>query len=649
MKIKYVIIYSSSGEKRILKFHTEGLNVITGKSASGKSALSDIIEYCMGRSTFQVPVGIIRDKVTWFSVIFTFSDGDILVAKPCPDRGVVSCSKAFIKLGKNLEPVDFIDLKTDSNDDNIRYVLGRSLGIFDNLINVEDTSSRSTYDVNISHTSYYLFQRQTLIADKDFIFYRQSEQFIPQAIKDSFKVLFGKLNYDQLLLENELKQLQRELVIQKKNYSRKVDNKSNSFLKGNSLIVEGKKLGLIKMNAETNNLSEIITNLASIARTRPSIERNTELYDLSKFEEMDLELRYKRKKIKASLDEAKKQMKRVSSYGKEADVQKNRLESAQIVEYLEKLEKVNRVNESDSWRAIIIEQVNNDLKLLSNELQQSIGIMPRIETYISSLQTEYNKVCEDIKLNSSEISGLISANENIERMQSTQSIIAFYLGKVSAYLESNTDETEISYLSNEISRIEDRISYLQRQIGIDTEEDGLNTILNSISQKISKYARHFKVEFSEYPARFDLNKLNLFLDKPEDPASLNLLGAGENHLIYHIATLLSIHWYAFHYNKPIPQFIILDQPTQVYFPEEKYTQLGENSIEKIEKDSDIETVRKLFKFLVDFTKNECKGFQIIVLEHANLKDAWFKETIIDEPWRKPPAFVPESWKNKSPE
>jgi DNA repair ATPase RecN len=68
MKIKSIHIYSHDGRRRDLEFH-DGLNVITGRSSTGKSALSDIIEYCMGRSTFNVPEGFIRDRVAWFAVI----------------------------------------------------------------------------------------------------------------------------------------------------------------------------------------------------------------------------------------------------------------------------------------------------------------------------------------------------------------------------------------------------------------------------------------------------------------------------------------------------------------------------------------------------------------------------------------------------
>lgn len=86
MKIKSLHIYSHDGRRRDLAFH-DGVNVITGRSSTGKSALSDIIEYCMGRSTFNIPEGIIQERVSWYAILYQFDGEQVLVAKPAPEPG----------------------------------------------------------------------------------------------------------------------------------------------------------------------------------------------------------------------------------------------------------------------------------------------------------------------------------------------------------------------------------------------------------------------------------------------------------------------------------------------------------------------------------------------------------------------------------
>jgi hypothetical protein len=98
MKIRSIHIYSHDGRRRDLLFH-DGLNVITGRSSTGKSALSDIIEYCMGRSTFNIPEGIIQERVSWYAVRYAFEGEEVLVAKPAPGLGRSSCSLAMVRRG----------------------------------------------------------------------------------------------------------------------------------------------------------------------------------------------------------------------------------------------------------------------------------------------------------------------------------------------------------------------------------------------------------------------------------------------------------------------------------------------------------------------------------------------------------------------
>lgn len=66
-------------------------------------------------------------------------------------------------------------------------------------------------------------------------------------------------------------------------------------------------------------------------------------------------------------------------------------------------------------------------------------------------------------------------------------------------------------------------------------------------------------------------------------------------------------------------------------------------MERTEEDADLAAVRRLFALLLKFTQELAPGFQIIVTEHANLRDGWFQAALVEEPWAKPPALVPVDW------
>ena len=136
MKIKSIHIYSHDGQRRDLQFKVDGLNIITGQASTGKSALSDIIEYCMGRSSFNVPEGVIRDKVAWYAVIYQFESEQVLVAKPTPPRGGASCSTAMLRRGTELHPPLITELLVNSDDEAVVTILSRLLGIPENRTDV---------------------------------------------------------------------------------------------------------------------------------------------------------------------------------------------------------------------------------------------------------------------------------------------------------------------------------------------------------------------------------------------------------------------------------------------------------------------------------------------------------------------------------
>lgn len=54
---------------KTIDFSCDKVNVITGASRTGKSAIIPIMDYCLGDGGCQIPVNTIRDACLWFGVI----------------------------------------------------------------------------------------------------------------------------------------------------------------------------------------------------------------------------------------------------------------------------------------------------------------------------------------------------------------------------------------------------------------------------------------------------------------------------------------------------------------------------------------------------------------------------------------------------
>ena len=227
----------------------------------------------MGRSTFNVPEGVIRDKVAWFAVIYQFSQEQVLIAKPTPTAGRTSCSTVMQRRGKHIAAPDFEELGVNTDDDAVVALLSRLLGIPENRTDVAIEHSRESYGANVKHTYYYLFQKQGLVANKDQLLYRQNETFQPQAIRDALPILLGVSSNDRYELEAKLRAAQRELKLNGKLIEQARDAIDTSQERGISLFSEAKAVGIIdpgNQQAGADGVNERLAGCVAVEACRYS-------------------------------------------------------------------------------------------------------------------------------------------------------------------------------------------------------------------------------------------------------------------------------------------------------------------------------------------------------------------------------------------
>lgn len=618
MKLLSIHVYSHDGRRRDVNFNTEGLNVVTGRSHTGKSTIADIVEYCIGRSTFIVPEGVIRDKVSWYAAKYQFRDEQVFVAKPPPELGKLSCSTAMIKRGSQVETPDFSDLAVNADDDTVVSILSRLLGIPENRTDVPLNQSRPSFKTNIKHTLYYLFQKQTLIANKDQLFYRQNEQQQPQAIKDTLPILLGVSTNEKFSLESQMREAQRELRIVLKRLELESDAKSASEQTALELFAEAQAVGVVAPSEVDITGDGVLETLRSAVSWSPSIELEDNEDQLESIQDDLATLRKERREIRSRIDAAKQFAKRAGGFKTEAEEQKARLTSIRAFP---------RNRETGEWQWPFTEDnlgldsplanlLLNELGQLEAEINVVAGQRPQLDAFIAEQQTGLRKLTRRIRLREGELAAAIATNELLEDAVSRNMAASRVVGRISYFLDQIPTEQTSSGLELRHQQLERKIGELDRQIGADEYEDRLSSILNTIAKWMSRYTEILRPEFWELPIRLDLKHLTVVMDRIQSSVFMERTGSGANHLAYHLAALLSLHRFAVQSDCPIPRFLFLDQPTQVYFPSEHIYRNVNGSIERTEQDADIEAVRTLFKLLRDFTVTDCPGFQIIVAEHA---------------------------------
>ena len=95
---------------RCLSFDSEAVNIITGASRTGKSALIPIIDYCLGSDKCTIPVDIIRDACSWFGVLFDMENEQMLLCRREPgNKG--STDDMFLLRDKEISIPEHIEKK----------------------------------------------------------------------------------------------------------------------------------------------------------------------------------------------------------------------------------------------------------------------------------------------------------------------------------------------------------------------------------------------------------------------------------------------------------------------------------------------------------------------------------------------------------
>ena len=74
----------STLDPRVIEFLPGKINVITGESATGKSTLTWIVDYCLGSDKCSIPVGLIREVTGWFGLHLQLANTEMIVARRNP-------------------------------------------------------------------------------------------------------------------------------------------------------------------------------------------------------------------------------------------------------------------------------------------------------------------------------------------------------------------------------------------------------------------------------------------------------------------------------------------------------------------------------------------------------------------------------------
>ncbi|MBZ6380033.1 hypothetical protein B5C34_00040 [Pacificimonas flava] len=636
MRISEILVYSHDGQHRQITFSPSGLNIITGESKSGKSAIIHIIDYCLGSKNCHVPLGIIREKVSWYAVRLLLNGGELFIARKNPDSGKKTSYEIFLDTQPNSPPESRKEFEANSNLEGLRKLLSAAVGISENLHVPSKGQTRDSLEANFRHSIIYSFQDQSLIDNKNQLFYSQNETFVEFAIRDTLPYFLGAVDQDQLLNQNRLASLKRRLKQLEKQLAITVGWQEASMDRAQTFLAEARQVRLLAPDqrpVSPNTVFELLADVPAMSVEDPEFMDMDD--ELEKLEEERDGLRTEYFAIGKRIDDALSLSISRKEYGKELLEQRSRL--SLLPDYDGKAVVCPLCHSVDEACEGLLELLNREISDVSDRIAELQVHGPRLQAHISRLEKRQAELREQISSSQAQINSILVQAERLREIRNLQARRARVQGRISAFLEQQTSSEERDELERKIEEL--RRSIVQIESNIDGDEffTRLRNAEANLELLMTEYTRELQLEHSDGQTRLDTRRLTVISETRYGSIPLEDMGSGDNWVGCHVISHMALHNWFRAKNRPVPAFVVFDQPSKAHYPPEL------DDLSDVD-DDDRRSVVRLFRFMYE-KSNMDRPFQTIVLDHADEKEDWFQASVIER-WREGEKLVPEDWPSR---
>ena len=218
---------------------------------------------------------------------------------------------------------------------------------------------------------------------------------------------------------------------------------------------------------------------------------------------------------------------------------------------------------------------------------------------------------------------------------------------ISDHLHRNQQAGQDSELQGDVARLERQVGQLEKEVDSKALRARLARALGNVSAIVARLLPKLDVERPHDAVELSVNDLTVKVKSTDREDYLWEIGSGSNWLSYHVSITLSLQlFFSSLAESPVPQILVYDQPSQVYFPR-RLVEREADPDDPSFRDEDVEAVRKVFEVLSSGIEESKHALQVIVLDHAP-EDVWRGIPNINyvEEWRGENKLVPLGWLNK---
>ncbi|AYF32701.1 DUF3732 domain-containing protein [Vreelandella alkaliphila] len=640
--IREITFYGLGERHRTLEFDVDKVNVITGASGTGKSAIIDAIDYCLGSTKCKLPF-FVRSHAEAVAIHWTNGNSDLIIARKIPKAGS-GTKQMYVRTGRNLNlPKTSKSLEGQTNCETARALIEKTFGIYDNDARPTSNSIEKGH-ATIRDIPPYLFLSGDIIVSRETLLHDLNRPEKARDIKATIPYFLGAVDQASVLAARKLRQL--EAALAKVEREAVAQERSQSLLTHRSmaLLTQAQSVGLAAALPSPNasdqallyQLGEVASKgFASLdtngseARTILEEERRMLVSELQK-------LRSKRQILRQTIREA---------HGYETVVS-GQYHKLNLVEHLKLGDgRCPVCNSHNIVGQSMAEQIQNSLNLVSSEVLAFDGVGHRLESHCEHIESLMSSKYERLNELESQLSGLVRLEEAADDNRPLFHDRARVIGRIDQFLETTAKDfqTNLTDSTSLVSRIEE----LRDQVDPQARRERLRDAENMVSSFATEMLADLPTELPATDSRVVFSSTpGLSIVEPSRRAVLTMaeIGSDQNYLAIHLALAFSLQKLFETVKAPVPGLLVIDQISRPYYPKGG----DEKRLQEMEKDDDQLAMQQIVRFLFEETARQA-GLQVILIEHAYIENDPEYVAAVKGRWTKASGvkLIPSDWPLRS--
>ena len=613
--IKAIVLFNKNGEKRIVSLEP-GVNIITGESKTGKSALVEVIDYCLCSTRCTVPKGKITDFTHLYVMAMFIKDHTVVVARQSWNNGgKMYISRENADFNASTLDLNYFEGKHFQSCKEIQYEIECELGLLvTNMVTDEDQNGKKA---SLRNMTSYMFQHQNLMASKFALFYRFTDYYKRKDVIDQFPVFAGMISQEYYSTLIELNSLRAQL--KRKEKQQKANVKSTAYIKKNLQPLLQDYYALLGLQLDGNLTVQKMLRLADNLPEFDDSQFFGEAEIVARYNSLNSKLeslRDQERDIRLRIDRISSASETGGDFVSMLEQLKQQTEAAptEVAQYTCPLcgHECADLSESDEELAAATKWLGNELRITEKYTMDFSEDARKLNEGLRKIEEEIKDVLRQIKLLEKKFMTSKELVSKREKANYAKARIKLYAEMSNTGVFETVDE-DIANLKNSIARLEDKIAGYDLPTQLSKVQAFLSENMNRLANTLDfeKEYRPINLNFGLVDQTFDL----YHHQNGRDKIFLYEMGSGANWVSCHIALFLSfLRLFANNEKSPMPLFLFLDQPSQVYFPrgDEKTSELPH---------ADIVAVGKMYKTIFD----EVNGIaadtgvlpQVLIVDHVD--------------------------------